>query len=137
MDDVDLRIIHTLLKDSRTSLHRIGQSLGISPTAVRKRIERLKKEGIIRGQTILINEQKIGWEKAIVGIKTSENSFFDVINRLRSVRYVKEIYTSTGPYSIVVEVRGPIGITKHVFSVIKKIGGIEGICPLMFVERMK
>lgn len=137
MDDVDLKIIHILLKDSRTSLYKMGSSLGISQTAVRKRIERLKKEGVIKGQTILINEQKIGWERVIVGIKTSENSFFDVINRLRLVRYINEIYTSTGPYSIVVEVRGPKGITKHVFSVIKKIEGIEGICPMMFVERMK
>jgi len=50
MDDADLRIIETLVKNSRASFRRIAKQTGLSTDTVMRRYKRLEKEGKIQPQ---------------------------------------------------------------------------------------
>jgi len=72
MDETDLAIIDKLTEDARMSFRKIAKKLGISPDTVINRYEALKKEGVIRGSTIIINPKKIGYQAmAVFMIDTS------------------------------------------------------------------
>ena len=132
----DLKIIRFLLSDSRVTLAEIAKKLGVSQPAVQKRIRRLKSVGIITGSTIILNQSKIGWKKALVAINTTKEAYLPILNLLGKLPMVTSIYQTTGPYSIAVELVGPAGVVNRVVSHIKKIKGIRDFCPISFSERV-
>jgi len=72
MDKIDLALIDKLTEDARMSFRRIARKLKISPDTVINRYAALKKDGAIRGSTIIINPKKIGYQSmAVFMIDTS------------------------------------------------------------------
>ena len=45
VDDIDARIIAALIKDARASYAVIGQQVGLSAPAVKRRVDRLRSAG--------------------------------------------------------------------------------------------
>lgn len=77
IDDVDRKIIKALLKNSRKSLSEIANNCGLSTLTIKNRYARLKKEGIIRGSTILLNLSAFSYEVfAIYLVKVPNNVDF-------------------------------------------------------------
>ena len=54
-DSTDERILALLREDARMSMSDLGRALGMSRTAVKKRVRRLEEEGVIRGYTTCIS----------------------------------------------------------------------------------
>lgn len=61
MDLIDLKILDIIIKDSDTPLKEIGRICGInSPSAVSKRIKKLKEENVIKKFVPIIDYSKFG-----------------------------------------------------------------------------
>jgi Lrp/AsnC family transcriptional regulator for asnA, asnC and gidA len=60
LDEIDAEILRILCKDARTSFKRVGQMLGIGTDTVFRRFDRLKKEGVILGSTVILSSRAIG-----------------------------------------------------------------------------
>ncbi|QWT24584.1 Lrp/AsnC family transcriptional regulator [Subtercola sp. PAMC28395] len=60
MDNLDFRIIDLLKLNARTGYGDIGQVIGLSASAVKRRIDRLIADGIIRGFTVLLDNSLDG-----------------------------------------------------------------------------
>lgn len=77
IDDVDKKIIKALLKNSRKSFAEIANDCCLSTLTIKNRYARLKKEGIIRGSTILLNLSAFSYEVfAIYLVKVPNNVDF-------------------------------------------------------------
>ncbi|MBD3389397.1 winged helix-turn-helix transcriptional regulator [Candidatus Micrarchaeota archaeon] len=137
LDSTDMRTIHILLDNAKVSLAEIGKELGISQPAARKRIQKLKDKGVLRGSTILLNERRIGWERALLALEVSKSNYLKTLDAIQSTPMVTAVYTATGPYSLAVEVLGPVGIIKQVTKHISKIKGVKELFPITFVEKIK
>lgn len=137
LDSTDMRIVHMLLKNAKISLAEIGKEIGISQPAARKRLEKLKKKGIVTGSTVTLNERRIGWERAILALVVSKSNYLKTVDSIKSTPMVTAVYTTTGPYTLAVEVLGPVGIIKEVTKYISRIKGVKELCPLTFVEKIK
>jgi DNA-binding Lrp family transcriptional regulator len=55
MDAIDQEIIARLREDSRRSFYAIGREVGLSASAVKRRVDRLVDQGIIRSFTIVVD----------------------------------------------------------------------------------
>jgi len=55
MDDIDIRIITQLRENSRAAFGDIGVAVGLSASAVKRRVDKLVREGIIRGFTVEVD----------------------------------------------------------------------------------
>ena len=60
VDQTDIEIIKLLLKNSRMQWQEIGEAVHLTGQAVKNRINRLEKLGIIEGYTLSINHSKLG-----------------------------------------------------------------------------
>lgn len=60
LDGLDLRIVHLLLKDARTPAAQIAEQIGLSRPAVADRLDKLERQGVIRGTTAVIDPTAIG-----------------------------------------------------------------------------
>ncbi len=101
LDRTNLKLLKLLQSDSQLSYRQLARFLKISPAAVHKRIQKLKKSGVISGFTVLIDPQKIGKKlKAFVGISTSAGSCSEVIAVLKERPEILEIHEIAGEHDL-------------------------------------
>ncbi|HOB67954.1 Lrp/AsnC ligand binding domain-containing protein [Ottowia sp.] len=60
LDRIDLRILAALQHDGRISNLKLAEAVALSPTAVLARVQRLTREGYIRGYHAELNPDKLG-----------------------------------------------------------------------------
>ncbi|MDG4827710.1 Lrp/AsnC family transcriptional regulator [Solwaraspora sp. WMMD1047] len=61
IDGVDQRIIASLVADARASYAEIGSRVSLSAPAVKRRVDRLRAEGVIKGFTAVVDPAAVGW----------------------------------------------------------------------------
>ena len=62
LDEVDRRILYHLQEDARgTSSSDIGDALGISPSTVRTRLNKLEESGVVRGYHVDVDYDLAGY----------------------------------------------------------------------------
>ncbi len=60
LDRIDLRILSFLQADGRIANLKLAEAVGLSPTAVLARVQKLSKEGYILGYEARLNPLKLG-----------------------------------------------------------------------------
>ncbi len=61
IDATDQRIIASLLEDSRRSFAVVGAEVGLSAPAVKRRVDRLRADGVVRAFTAVVDPAALGW----------------------------------------------------------------------------
>jgi DNA-binding Lrp family transcriptional regulator len=61
LDAVDQRIVALLVADARSSYAEIGAKVSLSAPAVKRRVDRLRSSGVIKGFTTVVDPAAIGW----------------------------------------------------------------------------
>ncbi|WP_231738330.1 MULTISPECIES: Lrp/AsnC family transcriptional regulator [Kocuria] len=61
LDDIDRQIIASLVQDSRESYAAIGQKVGLSAPAVKRRVDVLQQTGAIKRFTAEVDPLVLGW----------------------------------------------------------------------------
>src|SRR5437764_6113446 len=62
LDELDLRILSLLLRDGRAPASQLAEEVGLSRPAVADRIEKLERQGVIRGTTVVVDPASMGKE---------------------------------------------------------------------------
>ncbi len=74
LDETDRKILFELQRDADQSLEEIAHKIGSSKTPVWNRIRKLRRLGVIRKHTVLLDPDKLGLEACFfVLIRTSEH----------------------------------------------------------------
>jgi DNA-binding Lrp family transcriptional regulator len=61
IDETDQRIVASLMADARSSYAEIGTAVSLSAPAVKRRVDRLRAAGVIRGFTAIVDPAAVGW----------------------------------------------------------------------------
>jgi len=103
LDDIDKRIIQLLQKNSRMTLVDMAQDINeLTENAIRYRIDKLEDEGYIANYTIQLNPKKFGRNvMAIFSLNVMPENIKKVLEYLKSIDDLTEIYLTTGTYSII------------------------------------
>lgn len=97
LDQTDLNILELLLSNSRMQWQEIGEQVHLTGQAVKNRIDRMEKLGVIEGYTIKLDRKKLGVEiTAFVTIymKTTDHNAFH--NFIKASRIVEEAHRVSG-----------------------------------------
>ncbi|MHB8351718.1 MAG: Lrp/AsnC family transcriptional regulator [Thermoplasmata archaeon] len=98
-DDVDRAILRELNIDARKSHRTVATRLGLSPTTVSHRIDRMERSGVIHGYVPLLDDERMGWElTATIGIRISKGRLKEVEERLARDPRAYAIYDVTGDF---------------------------------------
>lgn len=106
MDRIDEQIIMILQENARTPLKALAEKIFLSSPAVASRIERLERDGIIKGYHAQIDWQKLGYHiTAYVNIEVEPVQKKDFYPYVESCPNVIECSCVTGQYSMLLKVR--------------------------------
>ncbi|KUH95792.1 Lrp/AsnC family transcriptional regulator [Mycobacterium sp. IS-3022] len=61
LDDTDEQILAALTNDARATYADIGERVNLSAPAVKRRIDRMLDNGVIRGFTTVVDRSALGW----------------------------------------------------------------------------
>ena len=148
LDELDLRIVDLLLSDARTPAAQIAEQIGLSRPAVADRLDKLERQGVIRGTTAVIDPTALG--RTITAFVTARGAtissagwkkFRELMNR----QEILEVHTVAGDDCFLLKVRAesigalhtlvhqlttaPIGLATRTTIVMQthceKVGGID------------
>lgn len=135
----NLELVRLLKENSRTSFVDLAKNFSVSETAVRKRIKILEEKGVIRKYTIDVDPKKIGFEiDTLIGIDTRPEKYIQVMEKLRSMKEVMTMCSSSGDHMMMVECwfENSHGLAKFI-KTLEKTDGITKVCPAIINEKMK
>ncbi|MCW4049515.1 MAG: Lrp/AsnC family transcriptional regulator [Candidatus Bathyarchaeota archaeon] len=105
IDRLDARIIRSLSKNARKPFSQIAEEVDVSDTTVRKRVQRMLDDGVIKQFNVLLDYHRIGRIiKAFIGIRINPPRLSTVVDRLKDNPDVQVLYRTTGNANLFVEV---------------------------------
>jgi Lrp/AsnC family leucine-responsive transcriptional regulator len=105
VDAVDLKIIEKLKINSRVSYVDIGKQIGLSPSSVRERIQKLEDSEVIKGYQLKLNNQKLGFGlEVFILFKLFSGKLKTFCSQLDDFQEISEIHRITGTHNIFMKV---------------------------------
>jgi DNA-binding Lrp family transcriptional regulator len=121
IDETDRQIIALLREDARRSFQDIGAHVALSAPAVKRRVDRLRADGVIKGFTTLVDPRRFGWQTQAIVELTTEGRFSgaDILTAIRAHPEVAAAYTVAGQASALLIVRAQD--TVHLEDVLERL----------------
>ena len=108
LDDLDLRIVDALLRDGRAPAAQIAEQIGLSRPAVADRIEKLERQGVIRGTTAVVEPGSLGKHvTAFISARTPTlgAKAWAYFRELMTTDEILEVHTIAGDDCYLIKVR--------------------------------
>lgn len=137
LDDVDRRILEILRRDGRAPVSQIAEAVRLSPAPVARRIERLRREGVIRGFVALIDDHKAGGLEAFTEIRLSGSTETGELAELvKEIPEVQEFFTIAGDPDAMVRMRvRDVDHLQRVVNAMRSTGKVTGTKTLIAMYR--
>lgn len=107
LDELDRRIVASLAADARTSFRTIGDEVGLSAPAVKRRVDRLRDAGVIERFTTVLDPRALGWSVEVFVEMFCQGRTPPGVIRTALAKYPEVVaaYTITGDPDAMVHVR--------------------------------
>lgn len=126
MDELDTRLLELLTENSRASITSLAGQLGVARATVQERMQRLERNGPLRGYTIRVapeySRQQIS---AQVMIAADPKKQAQLCRALQKMPKVRSLYTVSGQYDLIALVRD--NSTQELDASLDAIGDLDGV----------
>ncbi len=108
IDGIDRKILEVLQRDASLSNAQIASQVGLSVSPCWRRIQRLEREGVIRGRVALLDPAKLGFGVVVfASVKLSSHgrqALPEFESAIREHPEVLECYTVTGEVDFILRI---------------------------------
>jgi DNA-binding Lrp family transcriptional regulator len=127
MDVLDERILAALVRNARATFAEIGDAVGLSAPAVKRRVDRLQAAGTISGFTAIVDPTALGWgTEAYVQVYCKGTISPDALQQLwEPIPEVVSASTVTGQPDAILRVRARD--VRHLEQALERIRGADSI----------
>lgn len=139
MDDIDLAILRSLMKNSRITISQMSKEIDIPDATISNRLKKLETD-VIKRYTMIPDWQKLGLDiTSIIIIQTESDKHESVKDMLSKLEKASEVYSVSGEYDILIKVwvKSIEELNQLINSEIRSIDGIEDLTEMIVMERVK
>ncbi|MBS7611496.1 Lrp/AsnC family transcriptional regulator [Candidatus Bathyarchaeota archaeon] len=135
LDDIDRQILEALKRNSRVKYTELARTVGVTEGAIRRRVNRLVKSGVIKKFTVEIGATK-PLLKALVLISARTSHPLSIVSeKVKKLRDVEAVYEVSGLYDIVAIIKGSdVSDLNNCIDEIRKIDGVESTNTLVVLR---
>jgi Lrp/AsnC family transcriptional regulator, leucine-responsive regulatory protein len=107
LDDIDRKILALLVEDGRRTYDDVARRVSLSAPAVKRRVDRLREDGALRGFTAVLDHASLGVAtEALIELFYAPGTLLDrVADTLRAHPEVVEAWSVTGDADAIARVR--------------------------------
>ncbi|MEU7143748.1 Lrp/AsnC family transcriptional regulator [Nocardia sp. NPDC046473] len=106
LDDIDHRLLELVQVDATQPLHELGDRVGLSPSAVQRRLTRLRTGGVITAEVAVIDPRAVGMGlTTVVLVELTEDDIDHYVafsDRMLAEPAVQQCYSVVGQWDYVV-----------------------------------
>ncbi len=122
----DLQLLPALRENARASTAEIARRLGLSRTTVQSRIDRLERDGVIRGYTVRVNEDvERNHIRAHILITVLPKQMPAVVQALHAMPEVRSLHSVSGAHDLVA--MGVVPTVGDMDELTDRIGAVDGV----------
>ena len=137
VDETDEKIIRILQADSRRAFVEIANEIGLSESAVRRRVKNLVDRTIIKRFTIELGVSDKTSAITLISVASTADSSV-VSDQLMNQNGVKVVYEITGQYDIAAIIAAPaIADINKCIDDIRKIEGVSDTDTVIILKTMR
>ncbi|MEN4018807.1 MAG: Lrp/AsnC family transcriptional regulator [Methanobacterium sp.] len=139
MDDVDLAILRSLIKNSRITISQMSKEINVPDATISNRLKKLETN-VIKRYTMIPDWQKVGLEiTSIIIIQTESEKHESVKEGLSILEEVSEVYSVSGEYDILIKVwvQSIEELNQLINAKIRSVDGVEDLTEMIVMERVK
>ena len=126
LDEIDEKIIKVLQDDARTSLRKISELVKVSLGTVSNRVKRMERNGVIKGYSVILDPDQIGWElNVVIGLRIQKGRLIEIQERIAKDSRVHGVYDVTGDFDSMVIARAKN--RKDLDDLSKNVLSIDGV----------
>jgi len=127
MDQIDQQIVALLRENARRSYQDIGKRVSLSAPAVKRRVDRLQRDGVIRGYSATVDPAAFGWHAHAFVELFCEGRMSGAAVREAVAAHpeVEGAYTIAGAPSAIIHVRA--ADTQHLEEALERIREAPGV----------
>jgi DNA-binding Lrp family transcriptional regulator len=127
MDEIDHQIVALLRENARRPFQDIGGRVALSAPAVKRRVDRLERDGVIRGYSANVDPSAIGWNThAFVELFCEGRMSGDEVREAVSeYPEVEAAYTIAGAPSAILHLRA--ADTQHLEQALERVRDTPGV----------
>lgn len=106
LDDLDMQILDILIKDCRTPFLEIARKCHVSGGTIHVRMNKMEELGLIKGSKLIIDNAKLGLDVCcFIGVYLDKAASFKlVLDQMKQIPEIVELYYTTGVYSVFIKV---------------------------------
>ncbi|MEM2685540.1 MAG: Lrp/AsnC family transcriptional regulator [Candidatus Bathyarchaeia archaeon] len=135
LDDIDKQILEILKKNSRVKYTALAQIVGVTEGAVRRRINRLVRDGVIKRFTIEVVLPEPSLRALVLISARTSYPLPTVSEKIRKLPNIEAVYEVSGLYDIVAIIKGAsISDLNNCIDEIRKIDGVESTNTLVVLR---
>ncbi|MFD1746652.1 Lrp/AsnC family transcriptional regulator [Rhizobium helianthi] len=105
LDEFDRAILQTMQKDCQLKAEAIADEVGLSPSAVQRRLKRLRENGTIQAEVAVINRKATSFPMTFIAGMEIERDNYDALARFRiwaeKQENVQQVYYVTGQVDLI------------------------------------
>jgi Lrp/AsnC family leucine-responsive transcriptional regulator len=134
LDDIDLEIVALLRADARRTFADIGERVTLSAPAVKRRVDRLERDGVITGYTALVDHGRLGQPlQAFTELRFAGNSRVEEIAAIaEGIPEVQTVFTTAGDPDALAWIRvRDVEDLKRVIDLLRRSGRVTGTKTMM------
>ncbi|MAD72983.1 MAG: AsnC family transcriptional regulator [Euryarchaeota archaeon] len=126
LDEIDKKIIRVLEDDARTSLRKISELVKVSLGTVSNRVKKMEKNGVIKGYSVILDPDQIGWElNVVIGLRIQKGRLIEIQEKIAKDSRVHGVYDVTGDFDSMVIARAKN--RKDLDDLSKNVLSIDGV----------
>lgn len=117
MDGLDKEILAHLQQRGRDSYRELAKRLSISPATVMKRVKEMERTGIIKGYSVDVDYDKIGFDiHVIIDVRVAKGKLQLIEKKISKDKSVMMVFDNTGSFDATVIARfsGRRGLDKFI-----------------------
>jgi Lrp/AsnC family transcriptional regulator for asnA, asnC and gidA len=137
MSEVDKKILIELMKDAQTPFSKIAKNVDVSHQTVANRYYKMKKEGMIKVCSVLVDGEKLG-DKGTVFFMLSLTPEVKKEDIMKNLMHIPELYLIVeviGEYDFFTWARfKSLGQLAYLVGKIRKLGNIDRIETLLLTQ---
>ena len=133
------QLLDKLTEDSSRTWKELAQELSISDTAIRKRVKKLREEGVIKRFTIEIDQRKLGYElTSFIGFDTQAELYVDILEEIKTWKEVRSIFQTSLDHDFLMECwfKNNDDLTAFIGR-LEGLKGVTMVCPATVIQRLK
>ena len=101
-ENLDHKLVNSLLGDGRASLRSLGKELDVSVTTVSNHLHELEAEGAVQGYSPIVDYDKLGYDvTAVLQLKIEGHALPEIVEKLQQKEQMVTVYEVTGDADII------------------------------------